>query len=128
MLFVQWRIWQMMLRSSLSSGGLYTKCKTLLRFEGGRPQSGLSQRPILIHTQLPIHTIREFHLSGRNVHTDGSKLASKIDIPTSHVKLAVPPVEDTPHEARIQTALLFRYRKCATRARVRKAQKIAQQA
>lgn len=35
---------------------------------------------------------------GRSFHTDGSRLAPKIDIPTSHVSLLVPLVDDTRYE------------------------------
>lgn len=97
------------------------KCRSLLRYESGRPQSGVTVRPQLVSQEVTMRTIRKFHSTGRNEKRTGGKLAANISIPVDQPVIQVALVDDSPHETRIRSWLHARYRNCAHRARTKKA-------
>eukprot|EP00438_Fugacium_kawagutii_P006740 Skav219152 [mRNA] locus=scaffold1574:837152:838471:+ [translate_table: standard] len=96
------------------------KCRSLMRYESGRPQSGLLVRPVLVNQALTMMTIRQFHSQGRNAKNTGGKLASHISIPLDRTVLVVAQIDDSCFRQRIRSWLSARYRNCAHRARIRK--------
>lgn len=90
-----------------------------MRYESGRPQSGITLRPCLVAQEITMKAIRKFHSEGRNEKFTGGKLAAHISIPVDKPVLVVAPV-DSSAEHRIKRWLNARYRNCAHRARVKK--------
>eukprot|EP00438_Fugacium_kawagutii_P011699 Skav231754 [mRNA] locus=scaffold695:40173:41243:+ [translate_table: standard] len=96
------------------------KCRSLMRYESGRKQSGITVRPQLVAQEMTMRTIRKFHSEGRNQKGTGGKLAMNISIHVDHPILNVAPIEDSCPKLRIKAWLNARYRNCAHRARIKK--------
>eukprot|EP00438_Fugacium_kawagutii_P009671 Skav216987 [mRNA] locus=scaffold594:216399:217610:+ [translate_table: standard] len=96
------------------------KCRSLMKFPGGKIGSGFSVRPTLVSQHRTVAAIEKFHNQGRSVSGYGSKLQTHISLDYGSPVLVIPQVDDTPFTARIEGWLLSRYRNCHHRARVRR--------
>lgn len=96
------------------------KCKSLLQFESGRAQSGLTIRPILCNVQATYLVMQSLHSSGRNTRGDGSQLVNSVAIPLNAPTLVVRQVDDSDFQLRIDSYLKARYRNCHLRERNRR--------
>eukprot|EP00438_Fugacium_kawagutii_P023217 Skav215686 [mRNA] locus=scaffold278:270044:271216:+ [translate_table: standard] len=96
------------------------KCRSLMRFDGGKVGTGFSVRPVLVCQSRTIAAIEKFHQQGRSISGYGSKLQTSIHLDYGSPTLDIPHVEDTLFSQRVEAWLSARYRNCAHRARVRR--------